>query len=232
MIGLRIRRWSAFPAVVLAGVGRKRRVCELERYFSIDAKRGHWRHESCCGACGGTGIVFDQRIYHGRTGSAAEGGHMTIDYRGPQCGCGKSGCIEVLCSGPAIARRARGRLAEPGCKDSIMMTLSGGNLERVQTETVAEAFRRGDSLAAEVLKATADFLTVWLGNVIDLLEPDVIIFGGGIAELMSAYFGHIREELSHWSISLGFALPKEKEQPLMDKSGQVLQDEEHEAAAL
>ena len=41
----------------------------------------------------GTGIVFDGRIYHGRTGAAAEGGHMTIDYRGPRCACGKLGCI-------------------------------------------------------------------------------------------------------------------------------------------
>jgi glucokinase len=149
----------------------------------------------------GTGIVFDQRIYHGRTGSAAEGGHVTIDYRGPRCGCGKRGCIEVLCSGSAIARRVRALLAEPGRETSIMMTLSGGNLERVQTETVAEAFRQGDSLAAEVLKTTADLLTIWLGNVIDLLEPDVIIFGGGIADLMGAFFSRIRKELPHWSIN-------------------------------
>ena len=59
----------------------------------------------------GTGIVFDRHIYHGRTGAAAEGGHMTIDYRGPRCGCGKLGCIEVLASGPAIARRASEKIA-------------------------------------------------------------------------------------------------------------------------
>jgi glucokinase len=145
--------------------------------------------------------VFDQRIYHGRTGSAAEGGHVTIDFRGPQCACGKRGCIEVLCSGLAIARRALARLAESGHADSQMIALAAGKLERVQAETVAEAFRQGDSLATEVLEATADLLTVWLGNVIDLLEPDVIIFGGGIAGLMSAFFGHIREQLPHWSIN-------------------------------
>src|SRR5580698_3975990 len=59
----------------------------------------------------GTGIVFDGRIYHGRTGAAAEGGHNTIDYRGPRCGCGKLGCIEALASGPAIARRASEKIA-------------------------------------------------------------------------------------------------------------------------
>src|SRR6202020_3451527 len=59
----------------------------------------------------GTGIVFDGQIYHGRTGAAGEGGHITIDYHGPRCGCGKLGCIEALASGPAIARRASEKIA-------------------------------------------------------------------------------------------------------------------------
>lgn len=149
----------------------------------------------------GTGIIFDQHIYHGRTGSAAEGGHVSIDYRGPQCTCGKHGCIEVLCSGPAIAERARARLAEGGHVEGSMLALAGGNLKKVRAETVGQAFRYGDPLAAEVLEATADLLAVWLGNVIDLLEPDVMIFGGGVTDIMSAYFAHIQSKLPHWSIN-------------------------------
>ncbi len=149
----------------------------------------------------GTGIIFEQRVYHGRTGNAAEGGHVTIDYRGPQCACGKRGCIEALCSGPAIARRARARLAESGRTSSKMFALAGEDLEQVQAETVGEAFRQGDTLAEEVLQTTADLLAVWLGNVVDLLEPDVIVIGGGVAELLSAFFGRLREQLPHWSIN-------------------------------
>src|SRR5277367_4901791 len=55
----------------------------------------------------GTGLVLDGHIYHGRTGAAAEGGHVSIDYQGPVCTCGKKGCIEALAAGPAVARRAR-----------------------------------------------------------------------------------------------------------------------------
>lgn len=149
----------------------------------------------------GTGITFDRRIYHGRTGSAAEGGHITIDYRGPLCGCGKRGCIEALCSGPAIALRARARLVEPSQAHSKILALAGGQIEAVQAETVGEAFRQGDALAAEVLRATADLLAIWLGNIIDLLEPGVIIFGGGLSELMSTFVPHIREQLPRWSIN-------------------------------
>src|ERR1700737_1910050 len=59
----------------------------------------------------GTGIILDGRIFHGKTGAAAEGGHLGIDINGPRCGCGKLGCIEALAAGPAIARRARAKLA-------------------------------------------------------------------------------------------------------------------------
>jgi glucokinase len=153
----------------------------------------------------GTGIVFDGKIYHGRTGSAAEGGHVTIDRNGPKCGCGKRGCIEAFCSGSAIARRARTRLAESPDADSKMLALVGGHVDAVNAEIVADAFRQGDPLAAEVLRETADFLAVWVGSVIDLLEPDVFIFGGGLAQLMSGFFGRIREQLPSWCVNHRFA---------------------------
>jgi glucokinase len=148
----------------------------------------------------GTGIIFDGHIYHGRTGSAAEGGHVSIDYNGPRCGCGKPGCIEALCSGPAIAQRARAHLAESN-RPSRMRELAGGNLEKLTAENVAEALHAGDELAREVLEATADLLTVWVGNMIDLLEPDVFVFGGGVARLMSDFFPRMQSELPKWCVN-------------------------------
>jgi glucokinase len=149
----------------------------------------------------GTGIVFKERIYHGRTGSAAEGGHVSIDYRGPRCACGKRGCIEVLCSAPAIAQQARARVQEAGDSGSMLRELSQGKLSEISAEQVGEAFRAGDALAAEILQKTADLFTVWLGNVIDLLEPDVIVIGGGAGDLIGAFFGRIQEQLPQWSIN-------------------------------
>jgi glucokinase len=147
----------------------------------------------------GTGIVFDGRIYHGRTGAAAEGGHMTIDYRGPRCGCGKLGCIEALASGPAIARRASERIAA-GHRSSILEP-AGGRLDHITSEMVGQAYLAGDSLAKEVLQETAMFLTVWLGNIVDLLEPDVMIIGGGAASMLEPFFGEIRDRLPSWSVN-------------------------------
>src|SRR5579864_4892374 len=141
----------------------------------------------------GTGIVFDGKIYHGRTGAAAEGGHVSIDYRGPRCGCGKPGCIEVLASGPAIARRARAKLEAGG--QSRILEMAGGKLEAVSSEMVGQAYGSGDALAREVLLETVDLLALWLGNMVDLLEPDVMVMGGGVASMLRPLFDEIRQRL-------------------------------------
>jgi glucokinase len=147
----------------------------------------------------GTGIIFDGRIYHGRTGSAAEGGHTTIDYRGPRCGCGKLGCIEVLASGTAIARRASEKIAAG--RDSIIREYAAGQLDRITSEMVGRAYVAGDALAKEVLQETAMFLTVWLGNIVDLLEPDVMIIGGGAAPMLQPFLPEIRDRLPDWCVN-------------------------------
>lgn len=158
----------------------------------------------------GTGIIFDKQIYHGRTGSAAEGGHNTIDFRGPLCGCGKRGCIEILAAGPAISRRARTKCGDSDSASRRIQELAGGSLDQIRAEHVGLAFHEGDPLAHEILSETADLLAIWLGNIVDLLEPDVMIVGGGVAELMSAFFPRIIEHLPRWSVN-----PRAHEIPLV-----------------
>lgn len=144
----------------------------------------------------GTGIVLGGKIYHGRTGAAAEGGHISIDYRGPQCKCGKRGCIEVLASGPAIARRAQVKLAAKPGAGSTLLDLAHGNIEAVSCEIVEKANAAGDPIAKETVQETVEFLSLWLGNIVDLLEPDVMIIGGGVVPMLSPFFAEIRNRLS------------------------------------
>jgi glucokinase len=161
----------------------------------------------------GTGLVLNRRIHDGRTGAASEGGHVTIDFRGPQCACGKRGCIEVYASGPAIARRARQRLSEPTASatpSSSMLQLASGNLDHITTELVSKAAKSGDPLALEILQEGADHLSIWLGNMLDLLEPDIIVIGGGIAHLMLQQLPRIRQQLDQWSIN-----PRRQEIPIV-----------------
>ncbi len=166
------------------------------------AARGfHYVFYATIGTGIGTGIVLDGAIYHGNTGSAGEGGHVSIDYRGPLCNCGKRGCIEVLASGPAIGARARAKVeAEPSLA-SALRDLTQGNIASVTSETVARAFAADDLMAREILLETTELLTCWLGNIVDLLDPDVIVIGGGVAAILKPFFPVISKTLPGWCVN-------------------------------
>jgi glucokinase len=148
----------------------------------------------------GTGIVLDGRNYHGNTGSAGEGGHVSIDYHGPICGCGKRGCIEILAAGPAIGARARAKFADFS-RHSTILDLARGNVAGVTSELVGQAYAAGDPLAREILEETVEILTPWLGNIVDLLDPDVLVLGGGVAAMLSPFFDEMKNRLPNWCVN-------------------------------
>jgi glucokinase len=149
----------------------------------------------------GTGIVLDGAIFHGRTGSAAEGGHVSIDYRGPQCNCGKKGCIEALASGTAIARRAREAVSAKANQKSQLLALAEGDAAAIRSEMIGTAAMAGDAAAQQILAETMEFLAIWLGNIVDLLEPDVMILGGGVSEMLRPHFGDLQLRLKNWCVN-------------------------------
>ncbi len=118
----------------------------------------------------GAGIVVNGAIYHGSHGWAAEGGHLTIDYRSQAvCNCGVRGCIETLASGTAIAARYG-----------------------MSCEELAVRARAGESEALAALDETCGMLAAWLGSVISLLDPDIIVIGGGVARIGEPLFSRLR----------------------------------------
>ena len=135
----------------------------------------------------GTALILEGRIHEGRTGGAGEGGHVTINFRGPLCGCGKRGCVELYASGTAIAKCARNLLAGAGGKRSRMRKMAAREISGVTTEIVSKAAAGGDRLAKKIMDEAAEYLAIWLGGMIDVLEPEVIIFGGGLGAVMLAY---------------------------------------------
>ena len=150
----------------------------------------------------GTAIVLHKSIYHGPTGSAGEGGHMIIDYRGDvACNCGKPGCIESVAAGPGIARRARVKVASNVKKGHALLDLADGDVSAISSESVGRGWRAGDPISTAVLMETAEMLAVWLGNIIDLFDPEVIVVGGGLGELVSNFFGNIQAQLPKYSIN-------------------------------
>jgi glucokinase len=159
----------------------------------------------------GTALVLQHRIYQGRTGVAGEGGHMTINFRGPQCGCGKRGCIETYVSGTAIARRARERLSRTSAKHSNIRGFEETGKAGITAEVVAKAAAAGNVLAGEILDEAADHFAIWLGGIIDLLEPDVIVVGGGVGGLMTSMLPRIQSKLKVWAVN-----PRQQQIPVVN----------------
>jgi len=149
----------------------------------------------------GTALTLHGRIHEGRTGGAGEGGHVTINFRGPRCGCGKRGCVELYASGTAIAKRARHLLRSVDGKGSRILKMAGGNISDVITEIVSKAAAGGDRVAKKLMEEAAEYLAIWLGGMIDLLEPEVIILGGGLGAVMLSYRGQIQQKMAMWTIN-------------------------------
>jgi glucokinase len=122
----------------------------------------------------GAGILVHGVPLYGWQGTAGELGHMVIDPNGPLCNCGQRGCLEAFASGPAIALRARDAFAE-GIPSQLR------SIQVLSAVEVFEAARRGDALAKDVIAKTVDCLAVGMTNLVHLLNPRVIAFGGGVA---------------------------------------------------
>ncbi len=152
----------------------------------------------------GTAVIIDGRIYHGKNGMAGEGGHATINYDGKQevCGCGNIGCIEALASGPSTARRLKKKLKKNPALKSSIMDMADGELEDITMVMVGEAAREGDHLALETIKEQGKLIGTWLGSMISLLDPEVIVIGGGVSLLGNLIIKEIKKEIPPHTINI------------------------------
>ena len=141
----------------------------------------------------GGGIVLDGHVYHGASDAAAEIGHMTIDSTGRRCNCGNYGCLEAYASGPAIAARAREGL-ETGA-ESLLPDMVDGDLARITAEAVSDAIVAGDVYAAEVMKETAKFLGTGVANLINILNPEMVVISGGVTRAGDHLFEPLKAEV-------------------------------------
>ncbi len=126
----------------------------------------------------GAGIFLDGKIYRGAGGRAGEFGHITVNESGPLCSCGNTGCLETLASSAAIIQNVRAAI-EKGI-DSRIRELIGGDLDNVSIELIAQAASEDDSLAYRVLQTSASYIGIGLANLVNLLNPKVVIFGGAL----------------------------------------------------
>jgi glucokinase len=140
----------------------------------------------------GGGIIINGELTHGSCDGAGELGHMTILPDGPRCGCGNRGCVEALSSGTAIAREGRALVrTRPG---SRLARLCGGKPAAVTAKRVFEAARDGDSGARAIIQQAGRYLGIAVANITNLLNPELVIIGGGVSLAGEEFLQYVRRE--------------------------------------
>jgi glucokinase len=138
----------------------------------------------------GGGLVLDGRVFRGSRGFAAEIGHVCVDPLGVWCNCGSRGCLEQYASGPAIVRLYSEKLAKRGVL---------GPREDLTPRLVAQAAAAGDPVARDALEDAAGFLAQVLGSVLNLLDVEAFIFGGGVSSAGEVLLAPVRRRLPDYT---------------------------------
>ncbi|MEO0004483.1 MAG: ROK family protein [candidate division WOR-3 bacterium] len=148
----------------------------------------------------GSGIIAENRLLLGANSYAGELGHTSISLRGPACPCGSSGCLERFVSAQAIVERCKRLLRKEerlitttknqlslfggtGEHPSLIFDLIGYDYKRLSTREIGIAARKKDKLALEVIKETGNLLGQGIYNALMILDPEIVILGGGVSRL-------------------------------------------------
>ncbi|HYP25147.1 MAG TPA: ROK family protein [Blastocatellia bacterium] len=183
--------------------------------FDNDANAAAYAEWKCGAACGvddfffitmGTGIgaalILGGQLQRGSRGFAGEFGHFKIDRKGLECACGSRGCLETMASGPNIVRRVRERLfSDPSFSLSRLAQDMAGKLTN---ERVVQAAIEDDELARSVLEETGRILGSAVASIINLLNIEAVVLGGGVMAAGELILKPIREEAEGGAISPAF----------------------------
>ncbi|HYU97360.1 MAG TPA: ROK family protein [Pyrinomonadaceae bacterium] len=137
----------------------------------------------------GGGIILDGKLWRGVDGSAGEIGHIGVDpFAGVPCTCGSRGCLEVYASATAIVRMTRE--ARPRYPNSMLH-----NTEVLTSEKVYQAGREGDELAIEVFRRMGVYLGIGLASLINVLNPEIVVIGGGLSNGWDLFEKHMHQQV-------------------------------------
>jgi len=178
------------------------------------AGRGH-RNVVCLTLGTGVGgaIVINGEVFRGAHGLAGEIGHMTLDLQGPECACGARGCLENYVGNRFIVENAVKRLEKNshGPQGNILLKMAGGDPGKITPKMLAEAAYEGDKIAIEIWRETGHYLGTALAVLVNLINPECFIIGGGVAKAGAILFDEMRNTMASLAMNdLG------KETPILE----------------
>src|SRR5882724_4495817 len=147
----------------------------------------------------GSAIFINGKLYRGSGGSAGEFGHITVAEDGPLCCCGNTGCLEAVASSAAIIENVKTAI-KMGVATKVS-EMAEGKLDRISIEMIAEARDQNDSLAFRVMSQAASHIGAACADLVNLLNPSAIVFGGGLFRGKADFFlDHLRRTIRQRSL--------------------------------
>lgn len=143
----------------------------------------------------GGGLVVNGTIYHGTTCTAGEIGHMLVKENGPKCSCGSFGHLEAIASAQAIARTMIGLSVEYPETEAAIRRVTGARAERITAEQVFRLAAEGDAVAQGIVKDVQTYLGIALANIVQLINPGMIILGGQVAQVGELLIGPLQTRI-------------------------------------
>ena len=165
----------------------------------------------------GSGIILNGRIWSGAHHIGGELGHVIFDLGGVDCTCGNKGCLERYCSATALIRMAREAVSDH--PDSLIIRSVNNEPDRIEAKTVFDAARAGDPLAVTVYQQYIDNLAQAIGSVVNLLDPEVIVLGGGVSKAGSFLLDPLTKEYKKYVLFNDQPLPPLKLAVLGSEAG-------------
>jgi glucokinase len=165
----------------------------------------------------GGGIILNGEIWHGKDGMAGEIGHTVVEVDGERCKCGGYGCLEVYASANAIVKMARDNITNG--ENSIIKNMVGGNLDKIDSHIVYKAGLKGDKLSLRIYEKVGRYLGIGIANVINLLNIDGIIIGGGVSKAWDLFIDSLKKEVRGRVFSYVANNVKIVKSELMDNAG-------------
>ncbi|MGL5123815.1 MAG: ROK family protein [Fusobacteriaceae bacterium] len=148
----------------------------------------------------GGGIYIEGKLISGYKGAGGEIGHITVEKDGKLCGCGQKGCFEAYASATGLIRETQSRLVVN--KNNLIYKMVGGNLSLIDAKVIFDAAKEGDSFALDLIDYESEYLALGLSNALNLINPEVLILGGGVALAGDILLNAVKEKLKKYSLAI------------------------------
>lgn len=146
----------------------------------------------------GGGIYIDGKLVSGAKGAGGEVGHMKIVKDGKLCGCGQRGCFEAYVSATGLIREAVSRLTVN--KQNLLYKMIDGDLMRLEAKDIFDAAREGDAFSLDLVDYEAEYLALGIANILNIINPEVVVLGGGVALAGDILLNPMREKMVKYAL--------------------------------